>query len=46
MLIEQLIEFELKGLSPLVVHVLLQVVVFMTKQKPLRQIFEWIIIYC
>ena len=43
MLIEQIIEFEL---NPLVIHVLLQVVVFMTKQKPLRQIFEWINIYC
>ena len=33
MLIEQIIEFKLGGLGPLVVHVLLQLVIFMTKQK-------------
>ena len=45
MLIEQIIGFELRGFGPLVVHVLLQLVIFMTKQKSLRKIFEWIIIY-
>ena len=41
MLIEQIIEF------PLVVHVLVYLVNFMTKQKSLRKICEWIIyIYC
>ena len=30
---------------PLVVHTLLQLVIFMTKQKSLRNFFEWIIIY-
>ena len=44
MLIEQIIEFELKGLGALVVRVLLQMVIFMTKQKSPRQIFEWIIL--
>ena len=36
------------GLDPLVVglHVLLQLVIFMTEQKSRRKIFEWIIIYC
>ena len=41
---EQIIEFELRGLEPLVVHVLLQLLIFMTKQKSLQKIFEWIII--
>ena len=40
MLIEQIIEFEFRGMGPLVVHVLLQLVIFMTKQKSLWQIFE------
>ena len=43
MLIEQIIDFELQGPGPLAVHVLLQLVVFMTKQKFLRKICEWII---
>ena len=30
------------GLGPLVVHVLLKLVIFKTKQKTPRQIFEWI----
>ena len=46
MLIEQIIEFKLRGLGPLVVYVLLQVVIFMTKQKSQRQIFKWINVYC
>ena len=46
MLIEQIIEFKLRGLGPLVVFVLLQVVIFMTKQKSQRQIFKWINVYC
>ena len=45
MLIEQIIEFELRGLGPLIVHVLLQLVIFVSKQKSLGKIFEWIIIY-
>ena len=32
--------------EPLAVHVLLQLVIFMTKQKYLEQIFERIISYC
>ena len=46
MLIEQNIEFELIGPEHLVVLVLQQLVIFMTKQKSLRKIFDWIIIYC
>ena len=51
MLIEQIIEFELRGLGsgPNVVRVLLQLAIFMKKQKCRRKIFEWIIIlykYC
>ena len=46
MLIEQIIEYELRGPGPLAVHVLLQLVIFMTKKNSLRQIFERIIIYC
>ena len=46
MLIEQIIEFQLRGLGPLVVHALLQLVIFITKQKFLRKIFERIIIWC
>ena len=33
MLIEQIIEFELRVPRPLVVHVFLKLVIFMTKQK-------------
>ena len=46
MFIEQTSRFEFMGLYLLVVYVLLQLVIFMTKQKSLRKIFEWIIIYC
>ena len=48
MLIEQIFEFELRGPEPLFIglHVLLQLVIFMTKQKPQRKILVWIIIYC
>ena len=42
MLIEQIIEFKLRGPAPQVVYVLLQLVIFMTTQKSLRKIFEWI----
>ena len=35
MLIEQIIEFELNGPWHLFVHILLQLVIFMTKQKSL-----------
>ena len=37
MLIEQIIEFEWRGLGLLTVHVLLQLVIFMSKQKSLRK---------
>ena len=46
MLIQQIIEFELGDLAPLAVHELLPQVIFITKQKFLKQAFEWIIIYC
>ena len=46
MLIEQIIEFDLRGPEPLVLHVLLQLAIFMTEQKSLRKILNWIIIYC
>ena len=45
MLIEQIIEFEWKRPGPLVVHVLLLLLIFMTKRNSRRTIFEWIIIY-
>ena len=43
MLIEQIIEFELRGpvsLGPRAVYVLLQLVIFMTKQNFSRNLFE------
>ena len=49
MLIVQIVEFEVGKhgpLRPLVINAFLQLVIFMTKQKYPRQIFEWIIIYC
>ena len=47
MLIEQIIEHQLRGPGPLAEHVVLSLFIFMTKQKSLRKIFEWIIIiYC
>ena len=46
MLIEQIIELQLRGPGPPGERVLRQLVIFMTKQKYLRKIFEWIIIYC
>ena len=46
MFIKQTIKFESGGLYLVVVYVLLQLVIFMKKQKSLRKIFEWIIIYC
>ena len=46
MLIKQIIELELRGPGPLAVHALLYLVNFMTKQKSLRKLFEWAIIYC
>ena len=47
MLIEQINEFGLRDLGPLVVLVLLQLVIFLKKQKNLlRKIFQWIMIYC
>ena len=39
MLIEEIIEFELRGLGSLVVHVLLQQVIFMAKLKSIQKIF-------
>ena len=41
---EKIIEFDLRGPGPLVVHILPQLVMFMTKRKFLRNIFEWIIL--
>ena len=46
MLIEQIIELQLKGPESPGERVLRQLVIFMTKQKSLTKIFEWIIIYC
>ena len=40
MLSEQIIEFELRGPGPLVVHIFQTLVTFMPKQKSPRQIFE------
>ena len=51
MLIKQIIKFELRGRGPqisvihLLVHILLQLLIFMKKQKSLKKMFEWIIIY-
>ena len=42
MFIAQIIEFELRGIWPLAVHVPLQLVICTTKQKSLKQIFKWI----
>ena len=39
MLIEQIIKFEVRGPGPLAIHVLLQLVIFMTKQKSLTEKF-------
>ena len=38
MFTEQIIEFELKTLGPLVVHVMLKLVIFMTKQRSQRKV--------
>ena len=46
MLIEQIIEFELRGSGPHGRTCSSKLVIYMTKQKPLTKIFEWIIIYC
>ena len=46
MLIERIIELQLRGPGPPGERVLQKLVIFMTKQKSLRKIFEWIIIYC
>ena len=40
MLIEQIIEFELRVPGSLVVYILLKLVIFMEKQKSSRQTFE------
>ena len=40
MLIEQIIEFHLRGLGPQAVHVLLQLVNFIAKQKCSRKNFK------
>ena len=44
MLIEQIIEFEVRGIGPLAVHVPLQLVFFITNQKSLKNIFKWFIL--
>ena len=41
MLIEQIIEFESRVPGPLVVHIFLKLVIFITKQKPLKENF-WV----
>ena len=46
MLIERIIELKLRGPGPPGERVFLYLVIFMTKQKSLRKIFKWIIIYC
>ena len=46
MLIEQTIDFELRRSGLLVVDVILQRVIFIKKQKSLRKILKWIILYC
>ena len=40
MLIEQIIEFKLRGPAPQVVYVLLQLVIFMTTQKSSKENFR------
>ena len=45
MLIEQIINLNGGAWGLLTVHVLLQLVIFKSKQKSLRKIIEWIIIY-
>ena len=45
MLIEQIVELQWRGLSPLAKQALLLLVIFMTKQKSSRKIFEWVFIY-
>ena len=40
MLMEQIIEFELRVPKPLVVHVLLKLVIFMTQEKSPEQIID------
>ena len=45
MLVEQIIEFELRGPGPPGGTYTPTTVFFMTKQKSQRKIFEWIIIY-
>ena len=40
MLMKQIIEFELRVIKPLVVHVLLKLVIFMTKEKSPGQIID------
>ena len=46
MLIERIIELQLRGPGPPGEHVFRHLVILMTKQKSQRKIFEWIIIYC
>ena len=46
MLIERIIELQLRGSGPPGERVLLKLLIFMTKQKSPWKIFEWIIIYC
>ena len=40
MLIEQIVELPLRGPEPLAEHVLLKLVIFTTKEKSQRKIFE------
>ena len=44
MLIEKLLNSNGGSMGPLAVHVLLQLVILMAKQKSQRNIFEWIVL--
>ena len=46
MLIEQIIEFELRGPGPPGRTCAPQLIIFVTKQIFQSKIFEWIVIYC
>ena len=46
MLIEQIVELQLRGPGPPGLTCTSITGIFMTKQKSLRKIFEWVFIYC
>ena len=43
--LNKLLNLNWGGMGPLAVHALLQLIIFMTKQKSPRNIFEWIILF-